>query len=422
MHVLIIPSEEYVPEQNLLAGIFQYHQAGILQEAGYKIGVISIRQKFSVFMFIKGFLLKCFGVKTGNATDELSAKKLCKLAFRKLFKPSDFAAEEYIEGVRVYRVEGMYYLPPSDYNNLFGWVKAGMLAFEIYVKINGRPDIIHAHNALYAGILAEKISKKCNIPYIITEHSTAFARNLVKDKRLLKQVNKSFTDASAVFAVSQPFCKLLSRQFKNVQFLYLPNVIDPFLENKEMIIMDSTVNEFVFLNIAELHPKKNQKLLINAFAILLGKIIDVKISLELAGDGIDFSELADLIVEKGLQNSVKMLGSLKREEVFETIAKSNCFVLSSNYETFGVVLIEAMLLGKPVISTRCGGPEGFVNATSGILVEKGNEELLAEAMFLMIRDYSTYNSSDIRNYAIKEFGQKTFISRMNHIYNHYSSI
>ena len=56
MHILLIPSEQFVPDENKLEGIFQYHQASILKEAGYKVGALSVKLSFSIPMIVKGFL------------------------------------------------------------------------------------------------------------------------------------------------------------------------------------------------------------------------------------------------------------------------------------------------------------------------------------------------------------------------------
>jgi len=416
MHVLIIPSEEFVPAKQPLAGIFQYHQAVILNEANYTVGVISVSQEFSVFMFIKAICFKCFKIKTGNSLDHLSFKGLLQLAYKKIFKPLDFLRIENLNGIEVFRIEGMYYLPPSIYNNIFGWINAGLVAYDAYVKKMGRPDIIHAHNALYAGILAAKIKAKYNVNYIITEHSTFFARDIIKKKSLIRLVANSYKNAEGAFAVSQPFCDLLSAKFIKTNFSYLPNVIDPLLEKEEYGSKAISENEFVFLNIAELHPKKNQQLLIRAFAELSWKVKNLKLYLWIAGEGVEHDNLNNLINVLGVQESVRLLGVLDRKQIVDSILKSNCLVLSSNFETFGVVLIEALLFGKPVISTKCGGPEGFINAEVGMLVEKEDEKKLSSIMHKMVIEYKRFNQDKLREFAISEFGKEKFLKRIDSIY------
>ena len=89
--------------------------------------------------------------------------------------------------------------------------------------------------------------------------------------------------------------------------------------------------------------------------------------------------------------------------------KCNCFVMSSLYETFCVVLIEAMLYGKPVIATNSGGPADIVNPACGLLVNHKNPELLADAMLKMLNSYKEYSPEAIRKYVINKFGTSSFL-------------
>jgi glycosyltransferase involved in cell wall biosynthesis len=92
------------------------------------------------------------------------------------------------------------------------------------------------------------------------------------------------------------------------------------------------------------------------------------------------------------------------------------FVLPSLVETFGVVVIEAMACGKPVIATTCGGPENFLLSEHGILVPPGDPEALASAMSLILSKLADYNPSSIRRYALTNFGSETFAENIIGIY------
>ncbi len=79
----------------------------------------------------------------------------------------------------------------------------------------------------------------------------------------------------------------------------------------------------------------------------------------------------------------------------ELYREADAFVLASRAETFGVVYIEAMAAGLPVIATDCGGPADFIRADNGLLIPVGDEKALADAMERMIRTRDSYDSAAI---------------------------
>lgn len=413
MHILIIPSEEFIPEYNKLDGIFQYHQAVILKEAGHKVGVLSVKLSFSIPMIIKGTFFKLIGKKAANATDDYKASYLLKLGAKKIFQPQLYVTKEETDGLSVYRVDGLFFRPPVNNKNHISWVKAGMVCFKEYIRANGKPDVIHAHNGIYAGMLAQKIYEKFALRYIITEHSSTYALKMA-DEPTLHRVKKAYDKASGLFAVSEAFAQLLNNLFSFGRFHYLPNVLDQHLEKKKFQPLENKKDKFIFLHIAGLLPVKDQPTLLKAFK----KVADENNHVELwiGGGGELLDELKQQTENLHISNSVKFLGVLNRDEVISRIQACDCFVLSSRYETFGVVVIEAMLFGKPVIVTRCGVGQNIVDDKIGYVVDVGNEGQLADAMLKMISTHSNYNPDYIRDYTIKNFGKERFLQNINKIY------
>jgi len=413
MHILIIPSEEFIPHYNKLDGIFQYHQAVILKEAGHRVGVLSVKLSFSIPMIVKGIFFKLIGKKTGNATDKLKSSHLLKLGFKKVVQPQTFVTKEDIDGLSVYRVEGLFFKPPADNKNHFSWLRAGMVCFKEYLKKAGRPDVIHAHNAIYAGMLAEKISEEFGLRYILTEHSSTYALKLADDNAL-KRVKLAYDKASGLFAVSEAFAQLLNNLFSFNRFHYLPNVLDQHLERSRYEPLKQKNAKFIFLHIAVLLPVKDQQTLLKAFKKVAAE--NNSVELWIGGGGELLEELKSQTEDLEIKDSVKFLGVLNRDEVISRIQSCDCFVLSSKYETFGVVVIEAMLFGKPVIVTRCGVGQNIVDEKVGYVVDVGSEQQLAGAMLKMIDEHSKYNPEYIRDYTIKNFGKEKFLHDINKIY------
>jgi len=163
-----------------------------------------------------------------------------------------------------------------------------------------------------------------------------------------------------------------------------------------------------------LTEKKNVDVLIKAFARSFKSRRDIK--LEIGGDGPCLLNLKKLAEEEGVAEQVSFLGMLQRHEVLEKVAEANAFVLSSEYETFGVVLVEALALGKPVIATRCGGPESIITPEVGYLVQKNSVEQLSKVMSDLYENKERFVAENIRKYCATNYSEGSVIRQLGKIY------
>jgi L-malate glycosyltransferase len=281
----------------------------------------------------------------------------------------------------------------------------GKQMFKKYIINNGKPDIIHVHSFLI-GELALWIKEKYSIPFVVTEHSSGFFKKVYSQKTI-NFAKKVFENSKACIAVSEQFCKLLTDLF-NISFKYIPNLVDTsFFTMREK----SDRDDYVFLNIGHLDEKKNQAELIRAFSNQFKG--NQKYQLNIVGQGVDFDTLRNLIDELEIYDQVNLLGKKSREEVKEIIQKSDCFVLASRFESFGVVLIEAMSCGLSVLSTKSGGPESIIiDDKLGMLCE--HDEL--EKGLIKITK-KKFNNKLIRDYVLDHFSEKVVAHKLIQLYN-----
>jgi glycosyltransferase involved in cell wall biosynthesis len=130
---------------------------------------------------------------------------------------------------------------------------------------------------------------------------------------------------------------------------------------------ESPHGEYLLLAARINDPRKNAGMLIRAFATIHER--HPQIRLVLAGEEPDES-LRSLTNDLGLGGSVVFAGTVSREELIRLYQGAALFVLPSTQEGLGIVVLEAMACGTPVVATRCGGPEGFViEGETGKLVD-----------------------------------------------------
>jgi glycosyltransferase involved in cell wall biosynthesis len=376
MHILVIPSW-YPNINNEMSGIFFKEQTEALaKNDNLKVGCIALNES-SPFVF-----------RNKYKTYEYIDAKINHVNTVSLLYPMSNRLKTLRSIVRVVLFK---------------------ILFKRYIKKYGKPDIVHLHSFGH-GELALWVKEVYKIPFVLTEHSSGFARKKYNKKELLYAKN-IFNNSSYNIAVSQEFANLLTKIF-NLKFNFIPNSIDvDFFQLKEQ---KKSKKIFQFINIAFLDKKKNQDLLIEAFARVFKNNKDV--TLLIVGDGVEYDNLKSKIIALGMQNQIQLYGRANRSQIRDLFYESDAFVLSSEYETFGVVIIEAMACGLPVISTKCGGPESIItNENLGILCEL-SQKSLSQSMYDMYSNIETYNSPEIRRYVEDCFSSSAVSRQLIKIY------
>ena len=412
--LLIISSEELNPG-NKLSSTFELSQAQILSSK-YDVSIISVTARNSLSATLKQIFKYFLNNKSNdNYSFRSSVKELKSILLFVGFKKK--VVKKYIiEGIPVYEGFGFFIKSSSNfYDNLSIWTKAGLSAFDIFCEENGMPDIIHAHGRfLNAGALALAIKKKNKISYIYTEHSTYYQRGLapVESKFVLSEViNQAFFFTCVSPSLVESVSKFLE-QNHSAAFI-VPNVIDKIYETSIPIRKSS--DGFVFLTVASLDYKKGIDVLLKAFK----KAFDgnQKYLLQIAGEGLLRTDLEKLKSDLKLNDTVSFLGSQSKFEIKLLMDSADIFVLPSRIETFGVVVIEALSRGCPVIATKSGGPEYILNESCGVVIEANNENQLVNSLKNMISGYSIYNKKSIHDFAINNYGAEAFLQKMNVLYS-----
>lgn len=381
-HILVLPSW-YPAHPGDVNGVFFREQALALAKHGYQVGVIT--------------------------TNLRSLRQ-----WRNLFTGKRGIHHEVDAGLATLRLHGTAWFPRLPKANAWLQLRHGRRLFEQYVAVYGKPDLIHVHSMLYAGVLAEDI-QHYRIPYVVTEHFTGYARGTLRPEQL-RMAGKVARGAARRLAVSQPLCDLLRNKLGDAAGPWeaLPNSVEQRFLERPLARRVASEGPFRFVCVALLTEKKGTHDLLQAFAKQCA--IDDQVSLDIGGDGAERSRLELLAEQLGIKGRVRFLGALSRDEVVEAMAAADAFVLASRYETFGVVVIEALALGKPVIATRCGGPESIVREQDGLLVPARDVNALAEAMLQLRAEAERYQPEMIRADCASRYSEKAVVDRLTGLY------
>lgn len=382
MNIVIIPAF-FQTKKHPTFGSFFFDQAKALQRKGHKVSIL----------YCDTYSLKCVGEWVQYMEEPVTVQEGIKIYRNKSF----CLAKHGIEGYHEEFARGILQL------------------FHTHFK-GGNVDIIHAHCCVWAGYAAMKLSEKIHVPYVITEHATLFQLHKESiSKANNKLIGKVFEKAASVICVSRAFRELLS-EYRNEIFV-VGNVVD--CKRFQVQSIPNKSNIFQFLTICYMEEeamlyKKGIDVLLQAWKQLIS--IQPQARLIIGGGGRARKKVVEWIEEYNIQDSVELLGHLSREQVVEQMQKCDCFVLPSRYETFGVVYIEAMACGKPVIAVKNGGPDDFIKEFNGLLVGVEQIDELTVAMKQMIQDRAMYKPKRISEFVHENFSEQAIASQLEMIY------
>jgi glycosyltransferase involved in cell wall biosynthesis len=276
-------------------------------------------------------------------------------------------------------------------------------------------DLIHAHVSYPAGYIASVLSKEFGIPYILTEHMGPFPfKSYLKKGRPIAEIEEAFIGASRISAVSSFLAREITK-FGYERPVIIPNFIDErHFHSVSKQKMKEQDENFSFLTVCHLIENKGVKDLLDGISLWKSRPKNVKF--QIVGDGKDAAELKHYSRMIGVDDCITWLGYISRGEIHYLYKESSAFVLTSKYESFGVVYAEALASGIPVIATRCGGPEDLINSTNGILVDVGNPEEICIALEKIYSNYFFYSSCQIRSDYLSKFSCEKSCAKLYALY------
>ncbi|WP_411738687.1 glycosyltransferase family 4 protein [Peribacillus sp. S4] len=288
---------------------------------------------------------------------------------------------------------------------LYNKVNKQMKEIEKSLLINREIDFVHAHTLFSDGGTAYKLYKKYGINYIVNVRNTDINVFYKYGLHLRPFIQKVLLNARAVVFISHAYKeKMLTLLPSNVvskiqsKCYVIPNGIDDhWHENAVTKSKKGNLNDINLLFIGSIDKNKNLSTVISACSKLQKE--GYKVSLNVIGSGPLEDECRQLNKKLGIEKDIIFHGYLQSKEHISSIMdKCDIFVMPSFIETFGLVYIEAMSSGLPVIYSKGQGIDGFFNEGEvGFSVDPNNHESIVESIEKIMMRYNEISVNCYKN-------------------------
>ena len=310
-------------------------------------------------------------------------------------------------GIRTIRVDY-----PADSKQLatFGYVRGVLAALRGLQREGWRPDIVHAH-IYYMGLVAQLAKLRYRVPVAVSEHSSHFLLGtLSKADRVRAWL--AFSLADVVCPVSRVLQTAIQGLNVRARFEVVPNPIDLSVFRPTPLPTSKPPQALV---VAGLDSVKGIPNLLAAVASLAAAGRDFRVNI--VGDGPEREAYERLARESGLAQRVIFHGYQQRDAVAGFLREAHFLIVPSRAETFGVVILEALSAGRPVVATDVGVASEVLTAACGTVVPPEDSHALAHAIDHMLDDYARYSPDSLAAPIASRFSYDAVARRWEDVYH-----
>lgn len=373
MYVLVV-SRGVPSPSDPLRGVFELDQARALQEAGYRVVLAAL--------------------------DARSARRRRPLGLRVTS----------VQGVDVVRLDIPVGRVPARADHA---IHAHAMArlWRAVVHRFGTPEIVHAHFSHYAAALVRSRvldGDAGRIPLVVTEHDSHLRPGHI-DRLRDENCRVALPRADQVLAVSGALARILVDRYR-IDVAVVPDMVDV-----DLFGLPARPAEGInLLSVGNLVERKGMVELCRA--VLAVAPDEPELRLRIAGEGPVRGELETLLAQEDTQRRITLLGRVDRQGVAEEMTRAEGFALFSRWETFGVAYAEALAAGLPVLATPCGGPEGFLGPSTGVVARGFSAQDLTAALADFIERLGGFDRRLIRSQAREQFSGRALAERLTDVY------
>lgn len=277
----------------------------------------------------------------------------------------------------------------------------------------GLPELVHVHVAYKASAIAYLLLFFYKIPYIITEHFSAFNPNSTQiNKEFIIWYSKFFGQkAKKVVTVSNSLKNnLIKYGFKNV--VVIPNSVNTDIFTYKFVTPSPTKR---FLHVSNLkESQKNVKGIIEAFEKVFANASDTELKI-IGSNSVELKKLQKFVTTNYPKLPIIFSQGITHSELADEMNRAFALVMFSNFETFSLVVAEALCCGLPCVASKSGGPEELINESNGIIVQNGNIDELVSGLLKI--SSSKFDRMKIRCDAQLKYSFEAFKSKYTEFYS-----
>jgi glycosyltransferase involved in cell wall biosynthesis len=288
------------------------------------------------------------------------------------------------------------------------------ISLDVLDRIGWKPDLVHCHCAISAGVLGRHIAAQRSLPLIVSEHQHIIFDYF--DPEHWKAAKEVYAQAQQVAAVSEFERQMLLMNGIPCNPVVTGNYVDERLFG---LASHSTISDAIKLLFVGLASRlKDYETFFDALVCLKRfrcASIEVKIVCSDSVEQRTKVERQALAYRSAAQ--IEIAPTSDRKEVAGLMHWSNMLVSTSVAETFGVAVCEALMCGRPVVTTASGGISDFVtHGRNGYIARIGDAENIARGVLDVIDGKITATPSEIRNSVIRVYGREAFLDKLTKLY------
>ena len=280
------------------------------------------------------------------------------------------------------------------------------------------PDIIHAHNVHFPGIIAAELSKEFRIPFVITEHRVFALGNYPEYTR--KLIVDALHGATKLVAVSYHQLRVIAIHNIYRTIDVVGNLVDD--DVFQFVAPSPERKQFHILTVTYPSPIKDCETFFHALEILL-KRGHTDIAVTVIGNNAfrdptkaTTDEYQRLAAKYGVEQVCKFIPFVARSEMPGYYADCDAFVSTSIAETFGTAVREAMMVGRPAVCTASGGVDDDLSDVNGVKVNIGDYESIANALIAVKTGRLNFDAAKVRQSVVNKIGRQAFLDKMTAVY------